>query len=129
MDVVRRRRAAAAADRAATAPRDDRPSPRGALHDAGPGGGTRRSGPRRSGGRGVSVRPLLTIGVREHRPHARRASATSRWFVSMWYDSLFQRTETRMSSVNGFGTRKDLNVGGSTFKIYSLAALEAAGFP
>src|SRR5258706_8759693 len=54
---------------------------------------------------------------------------SSRRFVSMWYDSLFQRTETRMSSVNGFGTRKDLNVGGSTFQIYSLAALEAAGFP
>ena len=34
-----------------------------------------------------------------------------------------------MSSVNSFGTRKDLDVGGSTFQIYSLAALEAAGFP
>src|SRR6476469_2473433 len=34
-----------------------------------------------------------------------------------------------MSSLNSFGTRKDLNVGGSTFQIYSLAALEAAGFP
>ena len=34
-----------------------------------------------------------------------------------------------MSTVNSFGTRKDLDVGGSTFQIYSLAALEAAGFP
>jgi aconitate hydratase len=34
-----------------------------------------------------------------------------------------------MSSLNSFGTRKDLNVGGSTFQIYSLVALEDAGFP
>src|SRR6187399_707546 len=47
----------------------------------------------------------------------------------MWYDSLFSKDRTRMSSVNSFGTRKDLTVGGSTFQIYSLAALEAAGFP
>src|SRR6187399_3456179 len=47
----------------------------------------------------------------------------------MWYDSLFSKDRTRMSSVNSFGTLRDLSVGGSTFQIQSLAALEAAGFP
>src|SRR5438093_8403489 len=34
-----------------------------------------------------------------------------------------------MPIVNSFGTRVDLSVGGSAFRMYSLPALEAAGFP
>src|ERR687895_2693077 len=34
-----------------------------------------------------------------------------------------------MSTLNSFGTRTDLRVGGQTVQIYSLPALERAGFP
>ena len=34
-----------------------------------------------------------------------------------------------MSTVNSFGTRTDLNAGGRRYQIYSLAALQTAGFP
>ena len=57
--VVRRRRAASAADRETPARRDDWTAPRGADRDAGAGGGARRPGPQRSGRRGLPLCPLL----------------------------------------------------------------------
>src|SRR6476469_3265005 len=41
---------------------------------------------------------------------------------SVWYDR-------RMSSVNSFGTRTPLAVGGRTYQMFSLPALQRAGFP
>ena len=49
----------------------------------------------------------------------------------LWYDKGFLRTvfeDLIMSSMNSFGSRKALQVGGRSVQIYSLPALQAAGF-
>src|SRR5580765_2588488 len=46
----------------------------------------------------------------------------------VWYDGIFSEVKS-MSTVNSFGTRTDLAVGGRTYQMFSLPALERAGFP
>jgi aconitate hydratase len=45
----------------------------------------------------------------------------------VWYDRRFEDVD--MSTVNSFGARTPLAVGGRTVQMYSLPALEAGGFP
>src|SRR5437868_14038385 len=45
----------------------------------------------------------------------------------VWYDRRFEDVD--MSTVNSFGARIPLPVGGRTVQIYSLRALQDAGFP
>src|SRR5688500_18649144 len=75
-------------------------------------------------------------------PEARRAPARSRErpsvFIcvcsSVFFCGRLERNravedDLRMASRNSFNTRTRLSAGGSTFDIFSLAALERAGFP
>src|SRR5204863_2988814 len=46
----------------------------------------------------------------------------------VWYDGIFPEGSTSMSTVNSFGARTALAVGGRTYQMFSLPALQRAGF-
>src|SRR4029077_9356873 len=67
----------------------------------------------------LSQEPRSTYPVARFRPHA----------TPVWYDGIFSEGSKSMSTVNSFGTRTPLAVGGRTYQMFSLPALERAGFP